>query len=302
MTKILAALLAIALIPIIIALSNPPSRSGREQSYPPEQRIGDDHHHADKQAVAAMIGSSQTPSDPSKKQDRDYNAPPQKWWLKPDALTAWFTFGLILAGAGQMLLFLFQLRLIRRTLEPALRQADAIRLAERAYVKMSHNPPGVQFADSGSGVFWISLSVKNYGRTPARVLKSVICHATAPTDQPFPVPPDYGAPTARHAAMEAFLVANDFAGYPYEAEIPPHHFTKVKNGSYRFWVFGYVEYIDAFDRTHRAGYGRVYEPRLDEEWRYPKSTDDFKNRSNLVFITEPDYNYDRERGNDKAAT
>ena len=53
-------------------------------------------------------------------------------------------------------------------------------------------------------------------------------------------------------------------------------------------LLGYVDYMDAFEQRHRFGYARQFVPNTRE--------------NNLVFITKPGYNYDRERkhgeGND----
>ena len=69
----------------------------------------------------------------------------------------------------------------------------------------------------------------------------------------------------------------------------------------KLWLYGYVDYIDQFGQRHRAGWARLYEPDRDDRQYYP-SDDDFAKRSNLVFVAEEGYNYDRERmpreGND----
>jgi hypothetical protein len=68
-------------------------------------------------------------------------------WLMNEAV-GFFTFLLFVVGGLQLLLFFWQLTLIRHSLAPAeaaskaaLAQANATLAAERAYVKMSHTPP-----------------------------------------------------------------------------------------------------------------------------------------------------------------
>jgi hypothetical protein len=47
------------------------------------------------------------------------------------------------------------------------------RQVERAYVKISHPSPGIERLDPG-GEIWLTVSIKNYGRTPARVTDVVL--------------------------------------------------------------------------------------------------------------------------------
>jgi len=181
--------------------------------------------------------------------------------------------------------------------DAALTQAEALKLSERAYVKMSHDPPGVEFHRTSEGQSWLTvgLSVKNWGKTPARVVKAVICYRCTPGIEMLPKMPVYDE-NAVHAQVQSFLVTNDFAGYLYERLIPTEHVIAVKEGRSNLWVYGHVEYLDMFDVLHVAGYGTFYVPEYDEPARYGPGQ--FEKRSNLVFITEPTYNYDRRKQSD----
>ena len=59
--------------------------------------------------------------------------------------------------------------------------------------------------------------------------------------------------------------------------------------------------MDQFGDRHRAGYARLYGPRIDDPRLY-KTDAEFVARNNLVFVSEAGYNYDRVRlpdeGND----
>ena len=182
----------------------------------------------------------------------------------------------------------------------ALTQAEAFKLSERAYVKMSHDPPGVEFHVTSEGQSWLTvgLSVKNWGKTPARVVKAVICYRCTPGIEMLPEKPVYDE-NAVHAQVQAFLVTNDFTGYVYERRIPTQQVIDVKEGRSNLWVYGHVEYLDIFDVLHVAGYGTFYVPEYDDPARYgPRQ---FEKRSNLVFITALTYNYDRKKQSDNAA-
>ena len=56
------------------------------------------------------------------------------------------------------------------------------RKVERAYVKISHPSPGIRHVNS-DGTIWLTVSVKNYGRTPARVTNVVIKPVVRAGDQ-----------------------------------------------------------------------------------------------------------------------
>lgn len=175
----------------------------------------------------------------------------------------------------------------------ALTHAEALKLSERAYVKMSHDPPGLEFHVTSEGQAWLSvgLSVKNWGKTPARVVKAVVCYRCIPGTEMLPEKPVYNE-NAVHAQVQAFLVTNDFVGYVYQRLIPPEQVIDVKEGRSNLWAYGHVEYLDVFDVPHVAGYGSVYVPEFDVYDPKVHGPEEFKKRNNLVFITEPNYNYD----------
>lgn len=85
------------------------------------------------------------------------------------------------------------------------RQQVAMRVAERAYVKISHKP-GVLL--DVLGTFSVKISVKNYGQTPARILDIFLKTDVRPIDDPMPTVPDYRA-NQIDISSTAFLVTND---------------------------------------------------------------------------------------------
>jgi hypothetical protein len=83
-----------------------------------------------------------------------------------------------------------------------------------------------------------------------------------------------GYPSAR-----AFLVANDRIFT--HATFPLPEFQQVLLGQLTLYLFGYVDYVDAFGQRHRGGYARLFVADQKE--------------NNLVFITNASYNYDVPR-------
>jgi hypothetical protein len=159
------------------------------------------------------------------------------------------------------------------------------RRVERAYVNMSHKPPGIMFGTGPS--ISIEIDIKNHGRTPARVTDALLSSMIVAEGRRLPDQPIY-TNAAERQIPSAFLVADDFFIFAAFTAITEEQFAQVRNGASRLCIVGYVDYIDQFGQRHRGGYGRVY----DREGT----------GNNLAFINERGYNYDRVRlpgdGND----
>jgi hypothetical protein len=200
-----------------------------------------------------------------------------------DAAIAWFTYFLFIATG-----FLWW---------AARNQEAATKSIERAYVKMSHQKPGVRFIESGTPedskrvLARITFEIENWGRTPARVTRTysriLLVH---PEEVPV-IPPEY-----REGKQEtfggAFLVGGEKFTNGIESPIPGRDKAKVDSGKFHLIVVGYVDYADIFHKEHRAGFARRYAPEIDAIARGANLWDE---RNNLVFVNFVGYNYDEER-------
>jgi hypothetical protein len=162
------------------------------------------------------------------------------------------------------------------------------RKVERAYVKISHPSPGIEQLDP-SGHFWLTVSIKNYGRTPARVTDVVLKPVVVPHGDPLPTVPDYTKQTEDPKA-QAFLVTEDEFNLSRLYRITPDEMSKVKNLLSDLYIIGYVDYVDQFYQPHRGGYARQYWPTIDR-----RTGEEFAHRNNLTVVTQEGYNYDEER-------
>lgn len=161
---------------------------------------------------------------------------------------------------------------------------------ERAYVKMSHCQPGIKWQQSDE-CFTVTFKIRNFGNTPSAVTDvkagAALLENGKPLIRPFPYKTTESNP-------RAFLVKNDSFTYDLNAPARGDDRESIRNGSKTLWIFGHVDYIDAFKVRHRAGYVRTYIAVVDNG-----------ENNNLFINTEfadPHYNYDRERkrgeGND----
>ncbi len=155
-------------------------------------------------------------------------------------------------------------------------QLKTTRVVERAYVDISHDPPGLLMM--GDDIRF-SLGVKNHGRTPAQVSRPHMLLVLKETDHLPHVPP-YGTPAS--VPTSAFLMPTEaFHQVEIRPPFPADVVQMIHAGQRHLWLIGYVDYVDRFGNRHRSGYARKFiHPPL------PGSP------NNLVFVTQPGYNYD----------
>ena len=190
----------------------------------------------------------------------------------------------------------------RKAADAAKKSADTIALAERAYIAISCNPPGLTIEVGTRASF--KIHVKNVGRTPARITDVAMCAMALQRDQPLPEIPPRGVRSgdAHKRSPRAFLVAGDEFSYSDTLPItvndtPPYSFGV--DGTHLVYLIGYVDYIDSHGVRHRVGHARVHVPALDNTSSYKVegrvNYEAFRRRNNLSFVTARDYNYDRKR-------
>lgn len=160
------------------------------------------------------------------------------------------------------------------------RSNEHFRVTERAYLRMSHVTPdkgkGQAFTFTDDGLPGFRLQIKNWGRTPARILAINIEIIVRDRKHPLPPEPPFKGPAYPQAI---FLVpdASFFQSPPFEE---PMDVPAIMNGSKILYIIGFVDYEDRFGDRHRSTYGRTLV--LD-----PPSYE-----NNLVFIAEGRYNDD----------
>ena len=201
----------------------------------------------------------------------------------------------------------------RKTADAAKKSADAFMLAERAYVGISHKPPGVDISSDNitrageehfggyhEAVF--RFEIKNSGNTPATITDVSIAHYVG-TAIPDP-------PTGPGTGERLFLLGKDSVLDKRVFSLRHNDVTGL-GLTLRLWILGYVDYIDKFGRRHRSGYARVYDPSIDanEPIIFKRSAEGsiiqgldkqrHDQRNNMPFVTQLGYNYDRERTKDE---
>jgi hypothetical protein len=170
-------------------------------------------------------------------------------------------------------------------------QAADTRIIQRAYVRMSHGPPGLDVKGT-TGLIYVTMMIKNSGSTPAMVTDIFFKPIVVPHLTPLPTTPDYSGD--RTAFPKAFLVAQDEFAIFHVLKIEAEKIIDVKDFGADLYIVGFVDYTDTFGVAHRGGYARKYAIGQDDRGSFA-SDEAFAKRNNLIFVTQAGYNYDSVR-------
>lgn len=204
-----------------------------------------------------------------------------------------FSLGGVIVTAIGVVYIACTLRATRAAVEEARNMtrvaANTLRLmsdAERAYVTMSHEPPGLKFLEQSNPAAidcpTFVIRVANYGRTPATVTDVHLQLDWFGKKNPPPNQPVYRIDEPRNR-VGFFLVANNYFFHRDTQEIPE------RSGDDKLWLYGFVDYTDEFGQNHRGGYAR--------EFTGDRITGTEGN--NLIFVDKTGWNYDRIRTPDE---
>lgn len=181
------------------------------------------------------------------------------------------------------------------------------KIIERAYVSLSHYPPGLQipglvYTDEKNVAcrnIEVTIGIKNFGNTPANVTYVLVQLFVSTED--LPEMPPYNESGLRRIWVST-LKGDDFhvfQNFPFSFE-GIEDIQKSGGSKTKVYVLGYADYIDKFSERHRAGFARWYNPVADDHRLYEDETgkvneQTWNERNNLLFVTQPHYNYDRPR-------
>jgi hypothetical protein len=172
----------------------------------------------------------------------------------------------------------FTWKLWRSTSDLVERSERSTHASERAYIKLSPKPPGLQFGTNGNAT--IATEIKNFGRTPGSVTYCSLWLRMKLRADDFPANPAYGdTPDAN--IPRVFLVTNDSVGVVNTLHIGEDSIKALHDGNADLLAVGYVDYMDQFGGRYRGGFARIFSPAVDG--------------NNLIVFTRRGYNYDRPR-------
>jgi hypothetical protein len=194
-------------------------------------------------------------------------------WIKPDWWTALATVALVVVGLGQLVLFYFQLRYIRRSLHDAKVSADAARDSadgakisadiarkmDRAFVTAEVTAP--MLALSSAGREWVkggrtmvsaTVTLRNHGRTPAIIRK--VDAGLRPLSS-RPTKPLSFSPKSQHLLPPALAIAAKNS-YPFEARRPLIRsvWQDTVSGKKTLFCGGTIVYDDVLGQQHETAF------------------------------------------------
>lgn len=181
------------------------------------------------------------------------------------------------------------LSIAQQSADAALLSVKNMQSADRAYIKMSHFPPGLIFNDALAERIYgevrtgdVRIEVINLGKTPAIITSVAMTYFTLPLSEPLPPLPLYHMGRPEETKMKTILYGTDAITPPptFKLTLSAEEFTSINEKTSRLYLLLYADYIDQFGIRHRAGYARRYDP---------------QSTNNLTLVTQRDYNYDIQR-------
>lgn len=250
-------------------VSEPPTPRIKQENEPKEKGEKDKQISNSLSAPPIVIGqpASNSEKDPATNK-------PQYSFADGFAPPTWANWAQVIVAAFGLFFIWLTIRAMRDqvkvgqdTATAALKEAESITTSERAYVKMSHLQPGLQFNEPDA-MCWAWIQVKNYGQTPARITAIVMGSRYFLNDEALPVRPPYELESGNYG--RGFLVANEEFFFMYSRSFG---YSVIQSRQGRFLIYGYVDYIDQFGQRHRAGYARQYDPDKDRRSDYKTAED-----------------------------
>lgn len=186
------------------------------------------------------------------------------------------------------------LSIAQQSAHAALLTAQSMQFADRAYIKISHMPPGLIFNDSLADRLYanvrtgtVVIDVSNIGKTPARITAFVKTSFILLHNEPLPPLPPYEGGAIEQPEVRTTMYGTDAMTPSFRINLSADELTAIHTKTSRLYLLIYADYIDQFGIRHRAGYARRYDP---------------QSPNNLLLVTQRDYNYDIQRqpnqGND----
>jgi hypothetical protein len=205
--------------------------------------------------------------------DQKDDGTPHKWWLRPDALTAWGTLALFFVGVATAIVFIFQSILLKRQIREMVKATAATEKAANAAELSAKAAIGVElpklfltrlnFANDTRTLFdmiqapYIRIGMKNYGRTPAFVTSNCIAIYRG---KDLPEEPLYWQIANVSAGDSVVESDKDYEVRDIRHRDPVSNETvfAIQQGELSFWVYGFVRYKDFLGESHEAKFCRLF--------------------------------------------
>jgi hypothetical protein len=197
--------------------------------------------------------------------------------FKATYFNAWIAFGVMVIAAFQAWFFWIQLSRMKESNETAskaaqaaLNQSERSMATERAYVRINYKGIGIKH-DPKDNFFTVDFEIKNWGRSPANMTDArfraseIECGAALPFEFPD---------EERESFPNAFLAPGGSAHEISKTFPVGNKADNLIQNDKQVWVFGYVDYIDSFEKRWRSRFVRKYVHRTGENLTYNREAHD----------------------------
>jgi hypothetical protein len=136
--------------------------------------------------------------------------------------------------------------------------ADGLINSERAWVLIEiGQKPDFRPDPNEAQILWISPTIKNYGKTPARIRKIVARAQLVPDGQALPPQPEYPIGQSAILSVDVVLPPN-VPIQPTASPVSRQEFIQVQQGNIFLYVHGFVDYLDFSGTKRHSGFCYFY--------------------------------------------
>ncbi|MGB8535583.1 MAG: hypothetical protein WCD57_04150, partial [Acidobacteriaceae bacterium] len=170
--------------------------------------------------------------------------------------------GLVAVGIGGIVVAVLTLKTIQRqtaatekAAEASLEQANHLVASERAYVLIETGEITDEFSSDESAVGAMDLRpvIRNFGKTPARIVGFSINRSDiSRRDQ---LPPE---PTYRESPIVEISLPPELAIQPMNIQISLRDFAEPRRGNTTLYIYGFVDYLDFAEQKRRSRFCFIY--------------------------------------------
>jgi hypothetical protein len=175
----------------------------------------------------------------------------------PEVVLNWLTGILAFIAILQLVVFFWQGRQLRKSVEAAEKTAKSMENSERPYIFIKVEAEIMYSNTSQKGYCHGKYFVRNHGKTPA-VLTNINVRFWFKSENPPPIedPTGQGIPSGGEV-----IDAGDNNGFPIRQDITENEFENIKNVNLKLFCYGRIEYNDIFGVSHYTKFCWEYQPR-----------------------------------------
>lgn len=179
----------------------------------------------------------------------------------------------IIVGFAQAIIIYIQTQHTGKAATAAATNSAAVMVSERAWISLE--TLGLEDFEEGDRFgppddrMWVPrclIGLKNSGNSPAFIQRAKVgIFISDGAEMNLPDVPPYDS-LVDAVAPPSILVAGETTNWRQtpRVHISLEHYTEILEARRWLWVFGRIEYKDAFDKSHVYGFARQYDPSLDD--------------------------------------